>query len=221
LPTLNALRRSLLALGVLAIAFVALSAAVTAGQLKAIDHQVASTMTEAWRPQLLVPMDLIAILGGIEVTVLVVAGLAVYIWRQGFRGEVWALLAYPLAEVIETVYKRFVSQPGPPAPIAHPDGPSLSLLFERTLGGNSFPSGHMMRTVLVYGLLAFVAVRMTERRWVRRAAVPAAVLFCVLMAFDRVYLNVHWESDVLGGALLGAIGLAGAIIWLDKPHGVA
>jgi undecaprenyl-diphosphatase len=53
---------------------------------------------------------------------------------------------------------------------------------------------------------------------VRRLAIPFAVLLVLLMAFDRLYLGVHWESDVIGGILLGATCLAAAIIWLDAPR---
>ena len=38
------------------------------------------------------------------------------------------------------------------------------------------------------------------------------------MAFDRLYLDVHWESDVIGGLLLGAIALVAATVWLDRPE---
>jgi undecaprenyl-diphosphatase len=74
----------------------------------------------------------------------------------------------------------------------------------------------MTRTVLVYGLLAFIVHRLTRGRS-RRAAVPLAVAVVALMAVDRLYLEVHWLSDVVGGALLGGICLLGAIIWLDRP----
>jgi undecaprenyl-diphosphatase len=79
----------------------------------------------------------------------------------------------------------------------------------------------MARAVVVYGLLGFVIHRLTTREWVRRAAIPIAVLLVILMAVDRLYLGVHWESDVIGGLLLGGICLAGAIIWLDRPVGEA
>jgi membrane-associated phospholipid phosphatase len=71
----------------------------------------------------------------------------------------------------------------------------------------------------VYGLLAFVISRLAPWPLVRRIAIPVATLLIALLAFDRVYLDVHWESDVVGGLLLGAIGLLAAIVWLDRPIG--
>jgi undecaprenyl-diphosphatase len=215
-----ALRRALVAFAALGVAFMVFSAVVAAGDLKPTDFQVASTMSRIWLEPLHPLFQAFAVLGGTEVTGLIVIALAVYIWRTGFRAETWALLAYPLLIGAEVAYKHLIFQPGPSPSISHTDGPSLSSLFEYAANAGSYPSGHMSRTVLTYGLLAFVVIRMAERAWVRRLAAPVAVLICVVMAFDRLYLNVHWESDVIGGALLGALALAGAIIWLDRPRAV-
>jgi membrane-associated phospholipid phosphatase len=43
------------------------------------------------------------------------------------------------------------------------------------------------------------------------------VVLLLVEAFDRLYLDVHWESDVIGGLLLGAIGFLSATVWLDRP----
>ncbi len=215
-----ALRRALVAFAALGIAFMVFSALVAGGYLRTTDLQVASTMSRIWREPLHPLFQAFAVLGGVEVTGLIVIALAAYIWRKGFRAEVWALAAYPLALAAEVAYKHLIYQPGPTPAISHTDGPSLSSLFEYAANAGSYPSGHMARTVLTYGLLAFVVIRMAERAWVRRLAAPLAILICVVMAFDRLYLNVHWESDVIGGALIGALALAGAIIWLDRPRAV-
>jgi undecaprenyl-diphosphatase len=52
---------------------------------------------------------------------------------------------------------------------------------------------------------------------VRALAIPIAVVLIVVEAFDRLYLGVHWESDVIGGLLLGGIALLSATVWLDRP----
>jgi membrane-associated phospholipid phosphatase len=44
-----------------------------------------------------------------------------------------------------------------------------------------------------------------------------AIAIIVLVAFDRLYLDVHWESDVIGGLVLGAIALLAGTVWLDRP----
>ena len=218
MTSMRALRQALAAFAGLALAFMAVSAVVAHGDMAATDQQAAATVQPLWRPILQVPAWALAVLGGIEITTLVAAGLALYLYRLRFRSEAWALIVFPAVTAVEVVYKQLVYHPGPVGPGVHGDGPSLTALLEGA-HGNSFPSGHMTRTVLVYGLLAFVVFRMAERRWVRLGAVFAAAAGCLLMAADRLYLGVHWESDVLGGALLGALALAGAIIWLDRPRG--
>jgi undecaprenyl-diphosphatase len=76
----------------------------------------------------------------------------------------------------------------------------------------------MMRTVIVYGLLAFVIRRLSPSPRVRAVAVIGAIVIIVLMAFDRLYLDVHWESDVIGGLVLGALALLAGTVWLDRPR---
>jgi membrane-associated phospholipid phosphatase len=75
----------------------------------------------------------------------------------------------------------------------------------------------MVRAVIAYGLIAFVVQRLAPWPLARSLAIPVATAIIVLIAFDRLYLDVHWESDVVGGVLLGAIGLVAGTVWLDRP----
>jgi membrane-associated phospholipid phosphatase len=75
----------------------------------------------------------------------------------------------------------------------------------------------MVRSVIAYGLIAFVVQRLAPWPLARSLAIPVATAIIVLIAFDRLYLDVHWESDVVGGVLLGAIGLVAGTVWLDRP----
>ena len=194
--------------------------AVSAGWLATLDHQVLQAMSGAWDESLHPVFQLIAELGGIEVTSILMLGLLVYLWRGGFSADAWAVLAFVVALALETFYKLTLYHPGPPRAIAHRDGPSLTdfLTNPTSLDLNSFPSGHMVRTVVAYGLLAFVIRRLATRRAVRAFAIPVAIAVIVIEAFDRLYLDVHWESDVIGGLLLGAIALLSATVWLDRPR---
>jgi membrane-associated phospholipid phosphatase len=210
------MRRAALLAGMLAIAFAGFSVFVAAGTFRVEDRQVAVAFAHAYDPALLTLFRALALLGGIEVTGLLGLALFAYLWRQGYRLGAWAAAALPLATLVELADKHGIDQPAPPYGTAHPDGPSLTTLLEGTAGiGWSFPSGHMTRSVVIYGLLAFVVGRMAGRPLWRRAAPIAAALLLVAMAFDRLYLAVHWESDVIGGILLGASFLAASISWLE------
>lgn len=68
----------------------------------------------------------------------------------------------------------------------------------------SFPSGHAMLSAVVFLTLGVLASRFADRRRVKVLAVSAAVLASVLVGLSRVYLGVHWASDVLAGWCIGA-----------------
>lgn len=207
------------ALAVLGFAFAAYTQLVAGGVLASVDLEVARSFRSIWQPSLAPVAQVVAVAGGVEVTSLLAAGLAVLLWRRGFRVEAAALLALPIAWAMEAVYRLALRHPAPVA-FAHPDGPSVvTMLHGGTLTLNgSYPSGHMMRTVLIYGLGAFVVRRLASPGWARALAAPAVAIVVGLMALDRVYLGVHWQSDVVGGLLLGGAVLAGAIAWLDRPR---
>jgi undecaprenyl-diphosphatase len=200
------------------VAFVALTLVVGGGWLGGLDHQVLLLMSGAWRESLHSLFQGIAVLGGIEVTSILMLGLLIFLLRGGFGADAWVVLAFVAALILEGLYRLALYHPGPPPSVAHSDGPSLTDFLAGTGNLNSFPSGHMVRTVVAYGLIAFVLRRLAPWRAARELAIPVAVVLVVVMAFDRLYLDVHWESDVIGGLLLGAIALLSGTVWLDRPR---
>lgn len=68
----------------------------------------------------------------------------------------------------------------------------------------SFPSGHAMLSAVVFLTLGALAARFAPRRRVKALALGAAVLLSLLVGASRVYLGVHWTSDVLAGWSVGA-----------------
>lgn len=78
-------------------------------------------------------------------------------------------------------------------------------------GGTSFPSGHVVYSVVFFGFLAYLAPRLIRRPWAARTAQVILILLILLSGASRVYLERHWPSDVLGGLLLGGLLLVPAI----------
>jgi membrane-associated phospholipid phosphatase len=204
----------------LGVLFIALTIAVAGGTFSTLDQQVAQAMHDAWQPSLHGLFQGIAELGSLEVTTVIMAGLTFYLWRAGFGSDALVFLVFIAAQVFELYYKLTLVHRQPPRSILEGDGPSITQLFAGgEIAGNSFPSGHVLRAVIVYGLLAFVIRRLATSPRVRALAAVVAIAIIALVSFDRLYLDVHWESDVIGGLLLGAIALLAGTVWLDRPRG--
>ncbi|WP_328869479.1 phosphatase PAP2 family protein [Streptomyces sp. NBC_00287] len=89
----------------------------------------------------------------------------------------------------------------------------------------AFPSGHAMTATVVCGLLLYLLHRVGVGRALWRTAVAVAVVSVAGVGLTRVWLGVHWASDVVGGWLVGAALVALAVIayerwpvrWTDLP----
>lgn len=73
--------------------------------------------------------------------------------------------------------------------------------------GYSFPSGHTFTSVVFYGMLAYMAYRNIKSPWLRWLTVVFLIVFIFLVGFSRVYLRLHYASDVIAGFCLGTIWL--------------
>ena len=82
-------------------------------------------------------------------------------------------------------------------------------------GMGSFPSGHSLQVWTVYGLLALWWARSSDRGWERALAWVALVVGTVIVGAGRVRIGAHWPSDIVGGALLGGVWLAG-MAWAER-----
>jgi undecaprenyl-diphosphatase len=68
---------------------------------------------------------------------------------------------------------------------------------------SSFPSGHAMSSAIVYGTVAYLAARLQQNLASRILTMTLAALIIVMICFSRLYLGVHYPSDVLAGVMIG------------------
>jgi undecaprenyl-diphosphatase len=88
----------------------------------------------------------------------------------------------------------------------------------------SFPSGHAMLSAVVFLTIGVLSAHFAQRKRVKVYVVAAAVTVALLIGLTRVYLGVHWPSDVLAGWTLGAAWALGcwlAARALDQPWRLA
>jgi membrane-associated phospholipid phosphatase len=78
-----------------------------------------------------------------------------------------------------------------------------------TVGGASFPSGHSANSAIVYLTLASLLTQVVRGHDTRRFVLVAAALLVTAIGSSRVYLGVHWPSDVLAGWSFGTLWALG------------
>ncbi len=142
----------------------------------------------------------ITFLGLIPVLAVAVVAVAVPLWRRGRRREV-ALLVVALVGAVALNYalKAVFDRPRPALPWAHTDRTS------------AFPSGHAMDSIAAYlGIAGVIGAAWGARAG--RIAFAVAVPLVLLIGLSRVYLGLHYVSDVIGGYLAGLCWLCGVFV---------
>jgi len=132
---------------------------------------------------------------GITVMSLLVA---IYLWRRGLRSRVLSFVVTVYGGMLLNFWLKGIFQRARP----HFDDPLI------VLTSYSFPSGHTMAATVFYGVLsAMIISQVRDWRW-RTLTILAAALMIMLVGFSRIYLGVHYLSDVLGAIFEGAAWLA-------------
>lgn len=80
----------------------------------------------------------------------------------------------------------------------------------------SFPSGHSMMSMIFYGLIIYYVVTLVNKKALRNILVLLLSLIILSVGVSRIYLGVHYATDVVGGFLIGAIYLVCFIKLMNK-----
>ena len=138
-------------------------------------------------------------LGG-EIVVPMVALVTVLIlWYRGKKGFAYAFIfTGAFAEIFNLAGKEFF----------HRIRPAVELVNETSY---SFPSGHSTLSLAVYGFIAYIVLRLAKKESTKSWSTIALGLFIFFIALSRLYLRVHYFSDVAGGLALGGLSLIAGI----------
>lgn len=168
--------------------FSSLAALVSEGVTQRVDdvillwlHARATPILDDWALE-------ITALGGSVVVVTVVMVASAFLWVLHQRWSVGLLWAAMLGGAVLNLSLKFAfARPRPE-------------LWERIdVGSASFPSGHAMSAISVYGTLAYLVMRLQPTPFLRRLTLAVALLLIVSIGLTRMYLGVHYPSDVLAG----------------------
>jgi len=165
--------------------------------LLGLDSQVAQWLHAHATPCVTTAMLTISALGSGRAVTVIVLGLALlFVWHRAWERLLVVVLTVPGGALLTALLKHVFRRARPLF-----DDPLLVLTTY------SFPSGHAMAATVLYGLLAVYAVRHLRQRRARLLVASAAAVLIVLVGFSRLYLGVHYLSDVLGGMAVGVVWL--------------
>ena len=142
-------------------------------------------------------------LGSLPVALTILASLSYYAWinrRRLFIVPLW--LTYLSASAASLIGKLALHRARPPFPVY-------------SEANYSFPSGHATTAVAVYGFLIYFVWKYSKNRYRKFFGFVAGCLIIFLIGFSRLYLGVHYLSDVWAGSLLGLLWLIAGISWAE------
>lgn len=131
---------------------------------------------------------------GVVMTLLAASIFVWLIWHKAYRAAIAAAIAIVAGKLFIPLLSLGIDRP---RPIDMPAGYEFF----------SFPSSHATTAVIIFGILA-VLVSHSFGRWGRALVFAILSILVIAIAFSRVYLGVHWLSDVLAGLIFGSIMVA-------------
>jgi undecaprenyl-diphosphatase len=185
---------------ILLFVFVRLAGEVLEGETMAFDTKILQALRSpadpsrplgpVWIENAL--LDLTAIGGTTVLTLVTLAVVGFLLLQARYRTAFVVALTTVSGEMLNYALKNAFDRPRPSIV------PHLRAAFS-----TSFPSGHAMESAIVYLTLGAILMRAAERRFTKAYILGVAVLLTMLVGVSRVYLGVHYPTDVIGGWIIG------------------
>jgi undecaprenyl-diphosphatase len=165
-------------------------------EFDAVDNIVAHELHAAAQPATTSFFVLITEMGA-QVLLVVGVGVGMYfvLRRRWLRLGVW-VAALAGGQALNTLLKAWIARPRP----TFADPLATAIYF-------SFPSGHAMMSLITYGLLAYFLFISLRSAWLRVPITAALISLIFLIGLSRLYLGVHYMTDVVAGFVVGGLWL--------------
>jgi len=191
--------------------FAELAAHVQRGATQAMDDTVMRWVGAHQIPWLRVAMANVTALGTGVVVMMVVLVAALFLFLTKHKHSAALLVVVTAGAIVLNGILKGVFQRQRPN------------IFEwgTEVFSSSFPSGHAMSAAVVYGTIAYLAGRLQRTHWARLVTTIVAITLIVLIAASRIYLGVHYPSDILAGMAVGFAWAAFCMATLEAIQLVA
>jgi membrane-associated phospholipid phosphatase len=123
--------------------------------------------------------------------------LAAYLKKQ--KDALMILISSIGVGILSVTLKALVARPRPDPNVIHQIG--------NFLNQDSFPSGHVLHAIGLYGFLIFLVIVNVKNKYLEAVLVVPLLLIIIFMGISRIYLGAHWFSDTLGSYLIGSVWL--------------
>ena len=180
--------------------FFKLTEEVVEGDTRSFDQSVLlwfrdkADLSDPIGPQWLeVVMRDITALGGLLILGLLTIAACGYLWlTQRHKLALFVAVSIPAGALLNTLLKEYFTRPRPDI-VPHGTGAALS----------SFPSGHAMMSTIVFLTLGALLSLSTENTRIKIYILFWSVFLTVIVGISRVYLGVHWPTDIIAGWIAG------------------
>jgi membrane-associated phospholipid phosphatase len=144
-------------------------------------------------------------------------GIAGIFWALRFRLEAIFVLLTSSSGILNWIVKRLIKRPRPSKEL---------VTVVRVINQPSFPSGHVMHYINLFGLLDYLLATNWRSGRLRNILIAVCTSLIALVGPSRVYLGAHWPSDVMAGYIYGGLWFGGLMAlylriksWLHPPAG--
>jgi undecaprenyl-diphosphatase len=185
----------LVAAGLLLFLFAKIHEDISHPRLEAIDRGILEGIHAHDTPSLTKLAKTLSFIGSPLTLIPVILAASAILWMRGLkRDSLLVLLSMGGGGLLDTVLKLHYRR-------VRPDVPWV-FVHERSF---SFPSGHSVMAVVLYGVLTYLLMQYERKIWERVGLMLGSVVLIAGIGLSRIYLGVHYPSDVLAGYVVGTV----------------